>query len=129
MKKIFVLTAALVFSASSCFAIASGATGTMLLDGTDEGMELHGAATGVTASATTALIGKMSTGVGVGWMTETGGYTLVTQHKNGTKAYGSSYDSTSLFQTVSDATPGTPILAVPTATDTTDFVGTDWKSM
>ncbi len=127
MKKILVLTAALVFSASSCFAIASGATGTMLLDGTDEGMALHGDPTA--ATATTALIGKMSTGVGVGWITETGGYTLVTQHKSGTKAYGTSYDSTSMFQTVSDSTPGTPILAVPTATDTSDFTGTDWKSM
>jgi hypothetical protein len=127
MKKILVLTAALVFAATNCFAIASGATGTMLLDGTDEGLELHGDPSA--ATATTALIGKMSTGVGVGWMTETGGYTLVTQHKSGTKAYGTSYDSTSMFQTVSDGTPGTVILSVPTATDTSDFTGSDWKSM
>jgi len=129
MKKIFVLTALLIFAATNCFAVASGATGTMLLDDTDDGLELHASSTGVAATEDTALIAKMSTGVAVGWNTTTNGYALVTQHKSGTKAYGSSYDSTALYQTVADGVPGTPILAVPTATDTTDFVGTDWKSM
>lgn len=125
MKKILVLTTVLAFAATNCFALASGATGTMTLT-SDTGLELHGDP--ATATADTALIGRMSTGVGVAWITNTAGYTLVTQHKSGTKAYGSSYDSTALYQTVSDGTPGTPILAVPTATDTTDF-DSDWKTM
>jgi len=126
MKKILILTASLVFAATSCFALASGATGTMTLTN-DTGLELHASTT--TATKTTALIGKLSTGVGIGWNTSTGGYALVTQHKSGTKAYGSSYDSTALYQTVANGTPGTPILAVPTATDTTDFAGSAWKAM
>lgn len=128
MKKILILTASLVFAATSCFALASAATGTMTLT-TDTGLELHASTTGVAATADTALIGKLSTGVGIGWNTSTGGYALVTQHKSGTKAYGSSYDSTALYQTVANGTPGTPILAVPTATDTADFAGTAWKAM
>jgi hypothetical protein len=125
MKKILILTTVLVFAATSCFALASGATGTMTLT-TDTGLTLHGDPT--TATADTALIGRLSTGVGVAWITDAAGYTLLTQHKNGTKAYGSSYDSTALFQTIADGTPGTPILAVPTATDTTDF-DSAWKTM
>jgi hypothetical protein len=128
MKKILILTAAVVFSATSCFAIASGDTGTMTLADGTTGLDVR--ADAATATATTALIGKTSTGVGVGWNTDVNGYALVTQHKSGTKAYGSSYDSTALFQTIADGTPGTVILGVPTATDTTDFADTaDWKQM
>ena len=125
MKKIFVLSAALVFVASNCFALDSGATGTMTLTD-DVGLELHADAD--TATADTALIGKLSTGVGVGWKTETGGYALVTQHKNGTKAYGTSYDSTAIYQYKGEVSPGSPALAVPTATDTSDFTS-DFKPM
>lgn len=120
MKKILILTTVLAFAATSCFALASGATGTMTLT-TDVGLTLHGSTTGVAAAADTAQIGKNSTGVGVAWNTSTAGYALVTQHKSGTKAFGSSYDSTAIFQYIKDASPGTVILAVPTATDTTDF--------
>ena len=93
----------------------------------DTGKELHGDAT--SATATTALIGKSSTGVGVAWMTGTGGYALITQHKSGTKGFATSYDSTSMFQFVGEVEPGTPALGVPTATDTSDFAGNDWKAM
>ncbi|MEZ4484965.1 MAG: hypothetical protein R2864_10355 [Syntrophotaleaceae bacterium] len=41
--------------------------------------------------------------------TDLNGYALMTQHKSGTKAYGTSYDSTAIFQTVAtDTDPGTP---------------------
>lgn len=121
MKNIFIFTAFLVMVASSCFAgdIASGATGTMVFTAT--GNELHASTTGVAATKDTALIGKASTGVSIGWKTQTDGYALVTQHKSGTKAFGSSFDSTSIFQYIKDGTPGTVILGVPTATDTSDF--------
>lgn len=125
MKKILVLTTTLVLAATSCFALASGATGTMTLT-TDVGLTLHGDRT--TATATTASIGKLSTGVGVAWRTSTAGYTLITQHKSGTKGFGSSYDSTAIYGFTGEKVPGTPALAVPTAIDTTDFV-TGWKAM
>ncbi|ABK99271.1 hypothetical protein Ppro_1657 [Pelobacter propionicus DSM 2379] len=77
-------------------------------------------------AATAALIGKTSTGVSVGLLTSSLGYAVVTQHKNGTKAFGSSYDSTSVFS--STVTEGTALLTVPTAITSADFTGT-WTSM
>lgn len=133
MKKILVITAVLVFAASSSFAaIATGATGTMDLAGST-GLELHGDVAGGTATADTALIGKGSTGVSVGWNTSVNGYAIMTQHKSGTKAYGSSYDSTSLYQTTAtDTQPGTPAYNSGDlgATDTTDFTSANgWKAL
>ena len=128
MKKILVLTAILVLAASSSFAGgASGATGD--IDFATTGKELTADPT--TATADTALIGKCSTGVDVAWNTSLTGYALMTQHQQGTKAYGSSYDSTALYQTLSTSIdPGTPAYnsGALTAVDTTDFV-TGWKSM
>jgi len=131
MKKVLILTSAFLLLASSCFAftdVASTATGTMSLANSTGG-ELHAAATSNTADLSSALIGKTSTGVGIGWKTDVNGYAIVTQHKSGTKAYGTSYDSTSLYQYIKDKTPGNEVLAVPTATDTSDFTGSDWKAM
>lgn len=120
MKKILIVTVILVLTASSSFAdIASNATGTMVF--TSTGLELHGSTTGVAATKDTALIGRSSTGVSVGWKTLTTGFALVTQHKSGTKNYGTSYDSTAIFQYIKETVPGTVVLGVPTATDTTDF--------
>ena len=82
-------------------------------------------ADGTTASATTALIGKNSTGVGTGMLTNALGYSVVTQHLNGSKAYASAYDSTSIFS--EDATVGTALLAVPTETNTADFAS--WSQL
>lgn len=131
MKKILVITAVLVLAASSSFAaIATGATGTMDLAGST-GLELHGDP--ATADADSALIGKGSTGVSVGWNTDVNGYAIMTQHKSGTKAYGSSYDSTAIYQTVSTSIdPGTEAYNSGdlTATDTTDFADdTVWKAL
>lgn len=130
MKKILVLTAILVLAATSSFAGgASGATGD--IDFATTGKSLHADVTGGTASASTSLIGKCSTGVDVAWNTSTTGYALMTQHLQGTKAYGSSYDSTALYQTTSTSVdPGTAAYngGALTAVDTTDFV-TGWKAM
>ena len=132
MKNILILTTILVLAVSNSFAadVASTDAGDMSL-ANSTGLELHAHSTGNTASITSPLIGKCSTGVGVGWKTDVNGYALITQHKSGTKAYGSSYDSTALYVTVEDGTPGTVILSKPGATDTTDFVsGTiDWRKM
>lgn len=114
MKKIMIVTTLLIFVASSAMAAVSVTMASPLTKD----------ATGKTLTAGTSIIGKTSTGVGVGVLcVSTGtGYSLVTQHVNGTKAFGSSYDSTSIFSK-DVTTVGTPLLAVPTATDTTDFSG------
>ena len=63
---------------------------------------------------------------GIGFLPLALGYSLVTQHLNGSKAYGSSYDSTSMF--VEDVTTiGTVFLAKPTAINTASFV--DWNEL
>lgn len=130
MKKIIVIAAVLVFLAPNCFAAVSSSASASLDLVNNTGLSLYGDAT--TASSSTALIGKTSTGVGVAWQTSLNGYALMTQHKNGTKAYGSSYDSTAIFVTKSETTPGTAAYnsGALTATDTTDFTDANgWKSM
>src|SRR5690349_8394570 len=115
MKKIIILTSLLVFAATSVFAGTSVSIGTFA----DAGKSLHGAKSG-TADANSPLIGKTSTGVGLGVLTSANGYASCTQHKNGTKVFGSSFDSTSIY--VKDvATVGTKELDKPTATDSSDF--------
>lgn len=126
MKKIFILAVAFLLIVSSAWA-ATNVTNTAF---GNAGQELHGHAS--TATKTTPLIGKTSTGVGLGMLVSAAGtgYSLVTQHRNGTKAYGSAYDSTSIYATVSEGTAGTVILAVPTATDASDFSSSaKWKAM
>ena len=126
MKKALTLIAISLLISSSAYA---GTNLTIATGFGDAGKELVGAAS---EGGTTSRIGKTSTGVGLGMLvdgTSGAGYAMVTQHKSGTKAFGSSFDSTAIYTTVADGTPGTVILDVPTATDTKDFSGTDWKAM
>jgi len=120
MKKIMVITALLLsvstmsFAATSISIDLSGGKSTT-------GKTVYGAVTGSTADASSPIIGKTSTGVGVGMLTGATGYALVTQHMSGTKEFGSSYDSTSLF--AKDTAVGTVPKVVPGASDTSDFSG------
>lgn len=125
MKKIIILAGLFMFAATSAFAGVSVPIGTF----GDAGKTLHGVKSG-TADANSPLIGKTSTGVALGLLTTaTGtGYSAVTQHKNGTKCYGSSFDSTSIYSK-DVATVGTAELSVPTATDSSNFTGTGWTSL
>ena len=122
MRKILICAGLLVMYASSAFADASE---TMVF--TSTGLTLFGAKPGETASNASPLIAKTSTGVGLGILVETDGtgYAHVTQHKQGSKAYGTSFDSTAIYTI--DVTVGTVKLGVPTATDTTDFGA--WTAM
>lgn len=127
MKTMLMIIALSMLAASTAFATA-GTSQTMdsTLTGSNKlGKSLYGDKTAATAS--TALIGKTSTGVGVGILTSSTGYAVVTQHQNGTKAFGTSYDSTSMFSI--EATKGTAKLTVPTATSSADFTGAGWSSM
>lgn len=122
MKKILIMSAILVLTASSSFAAATTSNAASSINFTDGiGLSLHADKT--TATKDTALIGKNSTGVSTAWKTTTSGYALMTQHKSGTKAYGSSYDSTAIYQWKADGTPGTAVYnsGALTATDTADF--------
>jgi len=122
MKKIVSLTALFLFVASSAFA---GASVTLSLSTT--GLSLYGLKTG-TADNSSPLIAKTSTGVGLGIIVDAtagAGYSVETQHKNGTKAFGSSFDSTSIF--AKEVTAGT----VDTTTLTTgaDSFTTGWTTL
>lgn len=113
MKKVIVFTALSLFMASSAFA---GGSLTLSLDSGKTGLTLYGAKSG-TATASSSLIGKTSTGIGLGMVLDTtagAGYALKTQHKNGTKVFGSTFDSTSIYS--KDVQAGT----VDTTTLTTD---------
>ena len=126
MRKIAILIAFSIFAASSAFA-ASGAKQTLTLGDTPlAGLSLYGDKS-ETATTTSPLIGKTSTGVGLGAFTSVTGYSVVTQHKNGTKAFGSSMDSTSIFTYVV-STPGTAVTGPDTA-DSALFLTTGWTSM
>ncbi len=122
MKKVILLTTCMLFVSSMAFAATT--IDLVLTDKTTTGGEVR--ADDTTAGALTALIGKNSTGVGTGMITSALGYSLVTQHLNGSKAYATSYDSTSLF--AEDVTTvGTVFLIKPTAIDTTSFVS--WNEL
>lgn len=104
MKKVIALTALSLFMASSAFAAGSL---TLSLASGSTGLTLYGAKSG-SAAATSPLIGKTSTGIGLGMVLDTtagAGYALKTQHKSGTKVFGSTYDSTSIYS--KDVTAGT----------------------
>lgn len=132
MKKILFLTAILAFAATSSFAgnTQSSPTGTIDFAITTYTLVLHGDAG--TATDASTLIGRCSTGVDVAWKTATGGYALMTQHKSGTKAYATSYDSTAMFMTTNNITPGSPAYAsgALSKTDSSNFTtANNWKAM
>ncbi|MCP3177401.1 hypothetical protein MJO47_09845 [Desulfuromonas sp. KJ2020] len=127
MKKIFVLTAFLLLLAVSSFAAGDE---TYIDDFAVTGATLYGDEADASATTRTS-IGRTSTGVAIAWYCDAGGngYAIATQHKSGTKAYGTSYDSTAIFQTPGSVDPGNPAWTggALSATDTTDF--TSWNQM
>ena len=120
MKKIIIFAAVSLLIASQAFAVGGTGTATGTLTTATTGVSAYG---GTTATCAT-LIGKTSTGVGLGWSTGTNGYSVSTQHKSGTRTFGTSYDSTSIFY--KDTTAGA-VQTAGTATDQTAFSG--WVSM
>ncbi len=127
MKKIVIITVLALVVASSAFGATTQAID--LATAGKQGATLYGAKSG-TATTASPLIGKSSTGVGVGFfLNATGtGYAILTQHKNGTKEFGSSYDSTSVYS-CPVVTVGTAVLGTPTAITTADFIAGTWTSM
>lgn len=114
MKKIILLNIVFLFMASVASAEQVQASFT------DAGKSVVG--TG--GPATNAAIGKLSTKVALGWNSVSGGYAINTQHQQGTKSYGSSYNSSSIYML--DVTKETPV-AAPTTTGSDAF--SSWKTM
>lgn len=125
MRKLLVANLAILLFASSAFA-----AGSFDMDFSKTGLTVYGSKTdAATAGANQKTIGKTSTGVGVGIISTAQGYAVVTQHKSGNKAYGSSHDSTAVF--MNDAKQGEAKLAKPSQIGSGDFVasGSSWTTM
>ncbi|MSM38207.1 MAG: hypothetical protein GJT30_01095 [Geobacter sp.] len=119
MKRTLIAISLVLAAASTSFAAA-----TANIVWADAGKNVVG---GNDASVTTPKqIGKLSTGVSMAFNTATTGYALITQHKNGVKAFGTSADSTAIYQmpVTKEATT-----AAPNATTSADFLTGDWTSM
>ena len=122
MKKIFIITSLLLLVASSAFATAltaGGVTG-------DEGLSIYGGSSSAVASSDTAstLLAKCSKGVRAGANFDSTHYAINTKHDSGNKAFGTSYDSTAIYN--SDLGTGA-LTAAPTAMNSTAF--TTWTEM
>ena len=120
-KKIIVLIDFALFAASAAYA-----SDTLTLDLTKTGQTIYGSKTSATAVATDPLIGKTSSGVGIGMVSSATGYGLIIQHKSGTKAFGSAFDSTSLY--VHDETTGAAD-ATTIGTGSTTFANAAWTTL
>ena len=91
MKNLIIIVAFSLLAASQAFADGAPSAALSL---TSTGLSAYG---GSSTSTCTTLIGKTSTGVGLGWNAGPQGYALTTQHKSGSRAFGTSFDSTSIY--------------------------------
>lgn len=125
MKKILISFLLLACSATSSFAVTSVDKSASVLGTTPEtGWSVFGDKT--TAAATTAKIGRLSSGVGLAFFTSTASYALITQHKSGVRKYGSASDSTLINWSV--ALKDT-VIAIPSAASVTAISGAGWTGM
>jgi hypothetical protein len=120
MKKITLLIALVMLYATSASA-ATPAAATALAWG---GSTVFGNT--VAGTVGTAVIGKTSTNVGLGWSTSTSGYAIETQHLSGTKAFGTAADATSIYWAPT-VTVGTAV--APSWTTGSSSFGTGWTTM
>ncbi len=122
MKKIIAAILISAFSATSAFAVSSAASSASVL--AETGWSVFG--DGTTATATTAKIGRLSTGVGLAFFTSAASYALITQHKNGVRKFGSASDSTLVNWTT--AAKDT-VIAVPSAANVSAVSAAGWSAM
>jgi hypothetical protein len=116
MKKLIILiVVALSFSAPAYAVTATAAIGV----GTVGGEILRA------TDPATLDIGRASKGVLFGWNTALTGYSVNTYHLQGTKIYGSSYDSTALY--FSDVGTGATLVAPSSSVSEEAFSG--WTAM
>ena len=91
MKKIILLALITFFMTSGAYA-----AGELVLSGQNGGEQLYGTVAD-DGSGTQTPISRMSNNVYITAQYADTGYALSTYHASGTKAYGTGYDSTSLF--------------------------------
>lgn len=124
MKKIAILASFVLLYSASAFA-ASGSLASNVL--TWGGAAVYGGVSGVVA--TSPLIGKTSTNVGFGWFCDPTSYAIETQHKSGTKAFGTAADATSIYQ-ITVTTVGTSMSPGTWGSNSTTFTAnTNWTTM
>jgi len=119
MKKLIAFTSILLLSATSAFA-AGSATGATTA-GTQEGYTLQA------DSPATTNICKTSKGVRIGWNTSSTGYALQTYHMNGTKVFGTAYDSTAIW--TQDVGTGHTLTNPSSSVSSEAFPAASWTSM
>lgn len=107
MKKIVIIMAAFSLVSSAAFAT------TITPSDNDAGK---------TVMAGTKPIGKLSASVKLGANYDATGYAITTQHKKGTKTFGTSHDSTAIYAIESLEA------AAPNASDSAAF-GAGWTAM
>jgi uncharacterized protein YcnI len=125
MKRIILLSVVSLFAYSAAFAAVTDQTSNAIADTfANAGLKV----TGIGGAATNPVdIGKLSTKVDLGWITSANGYAVYTQHQQGTKAFGASHDSTSIY-TLDTTDPGVAVGAI-TETGVGGFEGASWKTM
>lgn len=117
MKKIVTLSLLALLAAGNAYADATAAVdfdkaktmGNEILGGTD---------TAGTADAKT--IGKLSTGVALGYNVDPLGYALITQHQLAPRAFGTAHDSTAIY--VRTVTKGTGYKLPPSPSVNNTFI-------
>lgn len=113
MKKIIIASLLVVMAATSSF-------------GTDQAVTFTDSGKNVVAHATGgAAIGRLSVNDALGFKMTTLGYTLFTQHLQGTRCYGTSHDGTAIYWV--PVTKGTGH-AVPGLASVAEFA-TGWTVM
>jgi hypothetical protein len=118
MKKIFVITILLLFVAS----FASAAQ--LSFSDAQAGSEL-----GATAPVN-VVIGKCSKGVKLGAAYDGTAYALQTVHLNGSKIYGTAYDSTAIWVLTPTTIAKDHFTATPLAdSNSDDAFGTGWSAL
>ena len=121
----------LVFLIMAVFAVSNSLSATVTFtDFTSTGLILFGsdgtpaASTGAESGvAGVSMLGKTSSGVSVAANSNANGYSIATQHNNGSKAYATSYDSTSIYS--QDATVGSVLEGSLSDTSSADFAAWD----
>ena len=134
MRKVIIFNILALFAASAAFAANNSGSNGIDFTTPLTGKSLYGCQAGATITVTnnvpgsgTELIGKNSTGVGTGWNTSAIGYAINTQHISGSKAFGTSYDSSAMYQISVGAGTAT---AQPATTDSGSFPSASgWTSM
>jgi len=115
MKKIIIASLLVLMAATSSFGAADS---DVVFDATHMGMN-------VAADTSLAVIGRLSSKDSLGFVITTAGYTLITQHEQGTRAYGTAHDGTAIYWT--PVTKGTGHVK-PTAVGVAYFA-TGWTVM